>query len=207
MSITFCHCWVAASLLPAMYSLANEAATPSLADTLEWMDSTYNSHENAGGAFGHGRWEIFSVDGKSFERRTSSFSYDGCNISLSTKDDPTAQLFEDTMYSASVYTFALKDLDPGTVSVKQYRSVAGLTCDLNTCDQAKVEFETRNDAPLINESSDTVFPKATGADHEAMQKRKTFVAEFYVDDVVYARRFADAFRHAIALCGGARSPF
>jgi hypothetical protein len=38
---------------------------PSLADTLSWMDSTYNTHTGGGGGFGHGVEEIFS-DGKLF---------------------------------------------------------------------------------------------------------------------------------------------
>jgi hypothetical protein len=192
-------------LLPTQASA--DVLTPSLAETLAWMDSTYNSHEDIGGAFGHGRWEIFSIDGLLFERRMSSFSYNECNISLITKDDPTTPLFIDTMYSITLYKFRLGDLDPYIVSVEPYSSVVGLPCDLNTCDRAKVEFETHNDTPNIDEKSDTVFPKAKGADHEAVQDRKTFAAQFYVDDVAYARRFADAFRHAIKLCGGVRSPF
>src|SRR4051812_35459650 len=41
-------------------ALCDQPAQPSLAETLAWMDSTYNPHSDTGGAWGHGREEIFT---------------------------------------------------------------------------------------------------------------------------------------------------
>ena len=71
-----------------------------------------------------------------------------------------------------------------------------------------VEFETRNQEPLIDEEVHIVSPKLRGTNHETSYREKTFLAAFYMDDDKnYAGRFAKAFRHAIALCGGKSSVF
>jgi hypothetical protein len=75
------------------------------------------------------------------------------------------------------------------------------------CDVAEIEFETRNQTPLIKENLHIVWPKLQGSEHEAHNNKPTFVATFYVDNSEYADRFAKAFRHAVALCGGKASPF
>jgi len=75
------------------------------------------------------------------------------------------------------------------------------------CDVAEIEFETRNQAPLIDEEFHAVYPKLKGSEHEATSNKPTFVSVFYFDDSEYAVRFAKAFRHAVTLCGGKRSPF
>jgi hypothetical protein len=73
------------ALVPAALPPA-QAEEPPLAETLTWMDSTYNSHEGSGGGFGHGGEEIFS-DGKPFKRRFSSFTYNDSDITLTNRDD------------------------------------------------------------------------------------------------------------------------
>ena len=60
---------------------------------------------------------------------------------------------------------------------------------------------------MIDEDIEIVWPKLQGSEHQATNKSKTFVAEFYLDNADYAGRFAQAFRHAIALCGGKPSAF
>jgi hypothetical protein len=96
------------------------------------------------------------------------------------------------MFEKVVYTFNLSDIDPASVVVSG-RSVT---------------FETHNQAPLIFEEADRVYPKLKGNEHEVRNKRETFVAEFVVDDVSgYGERFAKALRHAVVLCGGEASPF
>jgi hypothetical protein len=71
-----------------------------------------------------------------------------------------------------------------------------------------VEFETRNQEPLIDEKFHVVYTKLSGTDHERNGGKKTFLAAFYMDDERnYAGRFAKAFRHAIAQCGGKPSIF
>lgn len=79
------------------------------------------------------------------------------------------------------------------------------------CSLAEMVFETRNEtrnqAPLMDVASHTVYPKLKGDEHDANTNSKTFVAEFYIDDTEYANRFVKAFRHAVVLCGGTPSPF
>jgi hypothetical protein len=186
------------------------AEESSLADTLAWMDSTYNSHESIGGGFGHGREEIFSA-GKPFKRRYSSFTYDDCRITLHARDDPTAPLYSD-LYTSTVYDFNLRDIDPASIKVYRYDAQAGgLSCDFDPahmiCNIAEIEFETRNQSPLITENIDITWPKLKGNEREGHSNKPTFVAAFYVDDSQYADRFAKAFSHAVELCGGKPSPF
>ena len=65
------------------------------------------------------------------------------------------------------------------------------------CSVAEMEFETRNQAPLMDVASHTVYPKLKGDEHDVNTNSKTFVAEFYIDDTEYANRFVKAFRHAV----------
>jgi hypothetical protein len=43
-----------------------EDAHPTLSETLAWMDSTYNPHQDTGGAWGHGVREIHDIKGNPF---------------------------------------------------------------------------------------------------------------------------------------------
>lgn len=165
------------------------------------MDSTYNPHSETGGAWGHGVEEIYT-DGKLFKRRTSTFAYDGCQISLHTQDDPASSLYSN-MSSSDIYKFSLRDIDTKSITLNlldpQY---GGLSCDYNLvgnmqCSVAEMEFETRNQAPLMDVASHTVYPKLKGDEHDVNTNSKTFVAEFYIDDTEYANRFVKAFRHAV----------
>jgi hypothetical protein len=51
-----CRRFALAILLIAGSSLAAEADEPSLAETLQWIDNTYNRHN---GSLGHGVWETY----------------------------------------------------------------------------------------------------------------------------------------------------
>jgi hypothetical protein len=188
-----------------------QAEEPSLAETLAWMDSTYNPHDNVGGGFGHGREEILEAKtGNSFKRRFSFFTYNDCDFTLHRRDDPTAPLYSE-LYSTEVDSFNLRDIDLTSIKIYRYSSqFGGLSCDISRniiCDVAHIEFETRNQEPLIKHELHLVYPKLQGSEHDAWSNKPTFVSAFYVDDPEYADRFAKAFRHAVALCGGKVSPF
>jgi predicted nucleotidyltransferase len=158
------------------------------------MDSTYNPHDREGGAWGHGLYvEKNFIDniGRVFQRIKGHFTYEGCQMKLFYEQDPNTVRGE-KMYEDGIYTFSLSDVDPASVVVSG-RSVT---------------FETRGQAPLILEDFDTVYPTLQGNEHEIKGRRKTFVAEFFVDDVFeYGERLAKALRHAVQLCGGKPSPF
>lgn len=185
------------------------AQPPSLTETLEWMDSTYNSHRVTGGSFGHGIREEAN-GGKPFRRETESFAYKGCEMTLTFRDDPSLPSKE--MITDHTDTFNLGDIDPSSIKIFQYDSQhGGLNCGISpqtmTCNMEIIEFQTRNQKPRIRTSSHAVFPKLRGRDHESKSSSTSFVSAFYLDDVEYGKRFETAFRHAVALCGGKPSTF
>jgi hypothetical protein len=70
-----------------------------------------------------------------------------------------------------------------------------------------VVFKTTDKELLIEEVDHTIWPKEQESAHETHGTSKTFGALFYLNNLEYADRFVKAFRHAIILCGGKRSPF
>jgi hypothetical protein len=177
-AITVASCW-------SSQSVAEDQ--PSLSETLAWMDSTYNPHYNTGGSWGHNVFEAHNSDGKITVRRTSTFTYDGCQITLYSEDYPVGL---DGIHWTTIYRFNLRDLDPTAVTT-----------------DSMVEFRAHNQEPLVKEDVHTVYPKREGTEHETRSKGRTFFIVFYMDDIPYMERFAKAFRHAIALCGGKSSVF
>jgi hypothetical protein len=91
----------------------NDVAQPSLSETLEWMDNTYNSHEGQGGAFGHGTREYF-VDSNLWRGETVSFAYHDCTLTLRVQGNPIAKETEDRD-SVTTETFNLGDIDPDSI--------------------------------------------------------------------------------------------
>ena len=198
--------------LAALFSMlilsSAHADNPSLSDTLSWMDNTYNPHSN-GGAWGHGRVETF-FQSKLSTRETTTFTYDGCKMSIQSNQDPEGSVYSE-MYSSDIAKFDLKNIDPGSLKLFGFKSqYGGIACDLyadEDCDIVKLEFETRNELPLIDSDSHATFPKITGKEHEGKSSIKRISAQFNIDDPQYAKRFIVAFRHAIELCGGHASTF
>jgi hypothetical protein len=182
-----------------------QAEGASLAETLAWMDNTFNPHEHSSG---HGRWETFSVS-KPFQRRTTRFTYNGCMLTFSTNGGVLVENYQDT----SSFTVNLKDVDPNSIRTKAYSSqVAGMACEAwpsldMECDIAEMTFETRNQVPFIEGQSHFVYPELKGKDHNSYYTGKSFEAGIGIDDVKYAARFENAFRHAVTLCGGRPSAF
>ncbi len=117
-----------------------------MAKTLLWMDNTYNRH---GDSLGHGHWETYSV-GKLFQRKDTSFTYDGCRMTVST----LGGLMVDTPGDSKA-AFNLGDIDPNSIHTRAHSSeVTGTACDAfpslgMNCDLAEMIFETRNKIPLI----------------------------------------------------------
>ncbi len=198
-----------AFLLTTTLSLSTQANEPSLSETLEWMDSTYNPH---GTSPGHGKWETFTPDGKAyrvFQRRNTHFTYNGCAVSFLTQGGVLVDQYQD---SAS-HTFNLGDIDPGSIHTTAYDSHSAATsCDAfpdtgMVCDIAEMTFETRNMTLTIDEDYHFVFPKLQGIGDDSHYKGKAYETVIPLDDVKYAARFENAFRHAVVLCGGRPSAF
>jgi len=192
-------------VLTGALSLPIRAEEPSLADTLQWMDNTYNRH---GDSFGHGRWETYTV-GKLFQRRDTRITYDGCRMTVSISGGVLAENRQDR----SSHAFKLGDIDPSSIHTRAHSSEdAGVACDAfpslgMTCDIAEMIFETRNKVALIEAEHHNIYPKLAGADHESHSSYKTAESSIEFDDVKYAARFQNAFRHAVTLCGGRPSAF
>jgi hypothetical protein len=194
-----------------------------LDETLEWMDNTYNPHDNISGAYGHGRTAWYTpvtVNGSRTEFMASgeieTFTVKGCDMTLRTEDDKQARRASE-IYHTATYRFNLRDIDPSSVKVTAYSHLGGFSCavysadDLKNlgmnCDHAEMVFKTRNEAGLIAQEYHTVFPKLEGASHNSDSVGKTNDAFFGFNDVEYAQRFAKASTHAVQLCGGKASPF
>lgn len=185
------------------------ADEPTLSETLAWIESTYNPHDDKGGAWGHGR-EEWANDGKPFRLRTETIKTDGCKLTLTLKDDPRVAIHA---AMTSVITTDLKDVDPKSIEFTTFDSQhGGLGCErfpnLNlNCDMASIVFETYNQKPSMSEQFDATFPSSKVKKNGGPTRHQTFVASIALDDVNYANRFLKAFQHAVALCGGKPSPF
>ncbi len=196
---------VVASLLSVAPSLA--ATGPSLDETIGWMDSTYNPHLDQGGASGHGVQDNQN-NGVSFLKRNETLSAKGCEMTLSIHDDP---LVAKDVRMDTTTSFDLGDIDPHSIKMLEYDLTSGgLSCREfpgTVCNMAVLEFETRNQLPLMAEKIHLTFPKLTGKDHESDGAKRAFVANIYLDEIDYSKRFERAFRHAISLCGAKPSTF
>lgn len=190
-----------------------------LKETLQWMDQTYNPHEGGDNlGQGHG-WEIHYVRKDNDERITEKFgetiSVDGsCNITIHGETFPVGVYSE--VPSTTSYKLNLRDIDPDTIKIKTYDLHKDVfSCadpeqvklyDLN-CDNAEIEFLTRNGATVISEDTLRTFTTQRGSDHQSKNVSRTNKAWLLVDDVPYAQRLAKAVKHSVELCGGQSSRF
>jgi hypothetical protein len=203
------------SLIFLVFSLPSfgqvKSSGPSLEDTFRWMDQTYNGGRR-------GLFQQWTKDGKLYVSYLEDFTYIQCSISHTVKELPDSKGAKYTWTQSNVEIFNLRDIDPTTVKVVPFDSTVGTSCldpdevkrSKLSCDgQAEVRFSTRNEAPNINYHSVTVFPNIpeNKANHKLDQTGTQSYAAFSMYDTAYARRFADAFAHAVELCGGTRSDF
>jgi hypothetical protein len=169
-----------------------------LAETLLWMDQTYNSHDG-GHNFGkgHGSVVVSSETGE-IAIRMRFVRLGGCKI-----------LIKEFWYENPVdtYTLTLCDIDPVSIKVTTFDrreiSLTDTSCadpklvtllHLN-CDSADIGFLTTDGAHVIKEDRMGDPPKPTNK------------AGLLVDDVAYAQRLAKALKRAVELCGGKPSNF
>jgi hypothetical protein len=165
-----------------------------LSETLSWMDNSYNPHPDVSGAYGHGRTRSYQQE-VLWSGSTETFTYNGCQMTLHTEEDPAAKLYRDVVSSLSE-TFNLRDINPQSIEMRVYES-----------DPVEIRFKTRLEAPVIDVYSHSIYRNLKGSDHEGSQSSKANEAWFKVDDVEYAKRLTRAFRHAVELCGGKPEPF
>lgn len=190
-----------------------------LRETFLWIDQTYNPHVGADNlGRGHG-WEIHYLKKGNVEEITQKFNTtvtldDTCNVVTRSETFPVGVYSEAP--SVTTYKFNLRDIDPNSIAIKTYDLHKDVfSCadpeqvkdfELN-CDNAEIEFLTRNGATVISEDSVRTFTKLTGSDHESRNASKTNKNWWVVDDVPYSQRLAKALKHAVELCGGQASRF
>lgn len=190
-----------------------------LRETLLWMDQTYNPHEG-GDNFGQGHgWEIHYVrkgdTEEVSEKFGQTFTQNGtCDIVIQSVT-PAVGVYSE-ISSDSTYKLSLCDIDPNSIKITTYdlhKDVFNCADPDEvklynlSCDNAEIEFLTRDGIPAIKEDGVNTFLKLTGSDHESKKSSTTNKMWFIVDDVPYAQRLAKALRHAIELCGGTPSKF
>ena len=190
-----------------------------LKETLLWIDQTYNPHDGGDNlGQGHG-WEIHYLKKGNVEEITQKFNTTvtldgGCNVVTRSETLPVGVYSE--LSSVTTYKFNLRDIDPGSIRIKTYDLQKDVFSCADpeqvkdyelSCDNAEIEFLTRNGATAINEDRVAIFTKLTGSDHEPKSASKTNKSWWLVDDVPYSQRLAKTLKHAVELCGGQSSRF
>jgi hypothetical protein len=165
-------------MLSAM-TACNKRQGPSLSETLAWMAQTYNSREDGFG--GHG-WSLGKCMAKCEDVGAEvslheTFNYKGCQITTTTISNREGD-------HGLHETFNLRDIDPQSIRVLNNPPLG---------DVAEVKFSTRNNVEALVYTGNTIG--------------KSDNSEFTMDDLAYAGRFTEAFRHAVELCGGKPSAF
>jgi hypothetical protein len=171
---------VAGALLFSMVLAAcNKRHGPPLSETLSWMAQTYNPYEDGFG--GHGSYLsecAANCDDVGAQFSTrETLAYTGCKITHTIVSTRRND-------HGLVEAFSLADIDPQSIRMVSNPPLGGA---------AQVEFSARNNAEALVYGGN-IIGKGTRS-------------EFAMDDVAYASRFAEAFRHAVELCGGRPSTF
>jgi hypothetical protein len=219
--------WITLSVIVALLGLSSflsyraVARHYDLAETLRWMDQTYNPHDG-GANYGRGHGDethYLEHSDTRTEEITEEFhetfaAKDRCTLVLHHETVPIG-IFKD-VYTNSDYALSLGDVDPNSIKIKTYDFHKDVfNCadpnqvklyDLD-CSSAEIEFQIRNEVPRIKEDSVTIYVELKGKEHEAQVHSQVSKGWFSVDDATYAERFARAFRHAVELCGGEASRF
>ena len=177
----------------ATYTLAE--GTPTLKETLEWMQNTLES--------GSGSLYMNQKDGSTQKRELTLPDAKSCEISFQYQTGPVEN---DSFGIITKPTFKLieklnfKDIDPTTIqSGKPAHTRAG-DQPADILGPYVIFFATtRDNAKLISNVS-TTYP---------VPITQTFASDSLTFQIPYpyADRFTKAFKHAVALCGGKASSF
>lgn len=168
-----------ALLVSMVLAACNKRQGPSLSDTLSWMAQTYNPYEDGFGGHGSYLSECAANCGDVGAQFSirETIAYTGCKITHTVK---STRRSDQGLFEA----FNLADIDPQSIRVVSNPPLGGA---------AQVEFSARNNAEALVYWGN-IIGKGTRS-------------EFAMDDVSYAGRFAEAFYHAVELCGGKPSDF
>lgn len=170
----------AIALVLALAACNKAQQGPSLSDTLSWMSHTYNPSSDGFGGHGltSGKCSANCEDVGTEISFRETFAYSGCQISTTTI---SSRKSDHGLHE----TFSLGEIDPQSIRVLNDPMIGE--------DGVQVKFSARNDIEALTYSGNIIG--------------KSDNSEWSVDDAAYARQFAEAFRHAVALCGGKASAF
>jgi hypothetical protein len=163
-----------------------QANNPSLADTLLWMHDFVAANGRANSRQDSDTNQVCTT-GEHCEERIDKFHFEskGCSATI-THDLTIAKVLE----SKETHTFNLKDLDPNTVFVEDDKTFQG------------VFATTFNDKDLIKYTDRGVLNG-----ERVTSNLDAHTAYVGFRDTQAAQRFAKAWKHAIAICGGKPSAF
>lgn len=181
------------SVCAATCALAQD--TPTLKETLGWMQNTLNS--------GSGSLYMSQKDGSTEKRELTLPDAKSCEISFQYQTGPVENYSYGTITKPTfklIEKFNFEDIDATTIqSGKPAHTKAG-DKPADILGPYVIFFATaRDNAKLISNVS-TTYPVPT---------TQTFTSDSLTFELPYpyADRFTKAFKHAVALCGGKTSSF
>ena len=202
--------------LSACFTDKDQSRGPSLAETLEWMEMTYDNHKKDGGDDGHGTWNFRDKNNKLWNGYYDSITFHDCIIRIVEGENPDSSVHRE-VYSNSIISFDLKYVDLSSLKLSKYANsgYSALECnDLpdglggsGPCNLAELNFNSTNNQPVFEEIETTTWQNLIGKEHESKTPRSLYKLSLIFDDQGYAARFERAFRHAVELCGGRAAPF
>ena len=193
----------------------SQSTGPSLKETTDWINDTYNPRPDEISYKNHGVNSSELTKDNTYEtqdERTTTMRIEGCVATIEEKQLPGLPLSKDVVLMRARQTFNMGDIDPSRIKIEKTAShEAALMCsDANpnlTCDQADIGLHTHNDRPLIKVKRMYEYPDLKGSDHNEVNETTEDSAYLFVNDLDYLPRFVAALKREIELCGGKPSAF
>ncbi len=188
-----------------------QAAGPTLKETTDWINDTYNPRPGEMTYKNHGiNWK--ELKHATQDEQTTTLHIVNCVATIEEKQTPGFPMAAERVLVSDLETVNMADLDPSRIKTEITASEAyGMLCNdpnLNlNCNQADIGLHTRNDHRVIKSKRIDEYPKLTGADHRTVNEAMEDSAYLYVNDLEYLPRFVAALKREIELCGGKPSPF
>lgn len=184
---------------------------PSLKDTTDWINDTYNPHPGQMTYKNHGiNWR--ETNNATQDEVTTTLHIENCVATIEEKQNPNFPLAAEVVTVNNLQTVNMADLDSARFKTEITSSAAyGMVCNdpnlhLN-CNQADIGLHTRNDRSVIKSHLIIEYPKLKGADHRNVSDTMSDTAYLFVNDLEYLPRLVAALKREIELCGGKPSPF
>ena len=184
---------------------------PSLKETTDWINDTYNPHPEQMTYKNHGiNWR--EINHATQDELTTSLHIENCVATIEEKQNPNFPMAAEAFTVSNVQTVNMADLDPSRFKTEITSSESyGMLCNdpnlhLN-CNQADIGLHTRNDRSVIKSHHIIEYPKLKGAEHQNVSDTMGDTVYLYVNDLEYLPRLTAALKREIELCGGKPSPF